>query len=274
MGIVRFAVGVSGVPYERATHFTSLTILVFFLAVVYGQRAAAKRFGAFWHLAPLAVLLAVTMYGIIIVAIAIEGLAGLHGFFHSPGSGFAPREFGITDHILGQLSVMWIVTAAIFGTMLIGYSMSRHLGHLRYGFLLLGGLGLLRFFLEPMGVPYAVGGWITNLTLSSTLLAAYFCYRSPRELDRCGHALLLAFAIAFFAFHVEVYGFVISDALRVETFYTTARPAESIAEHIRASLYGAPPLIGSVALGALVGTVVRRRALPPRDRSISSPAAS
>jgi hypothetical protein len=42
MGLIRFVVGASGVPYERATHLVSLSLLSFLLAVVYGQRAAAS----------------------------------------------------------------------------------------------------------------------------------------------------------------------------------------------------------------------------------------
>ena len=91
MGVARFVVGVSGVPYERATHLVSVTILTSLLALVYGQRAAARRFGGYRHLLPTVLTLSATMYGVIILAILVEGLGGIHGYFHAPGMGLAAR---------------------------------------------------------------------------------------------------------------------------------------------------------------------------------------
>lgn len=82
MGVIRFVVGISGVPYERATHFVSVTILTSLLFVVHGYRAAATRFGSYRHLLPTAFALSASMYGFITLAILTEGLGGLHGYFH------------------------------------------------------------------------------------------------------------------------------------------------------------------------------------------------
>ena len=68
VGLARFTVGISGVPYERATHFVSLTITAMVLAVVYGARAAATRFGGYRHLLPTVAMLALAMYGFIVSA--------------------------------------------------------------------------------------------------------------------------------------------------------------------------------------------------------------
>jgi hypothetical protein len=121
VGLARFIVGVSGVPYEGATHLVSLTITTLALAVVYGARTAATRFGGYRHLLPTVVLLAVTMYGFIIVAILVEGLGGIHGYFHAPGHGLAPGGIAVRDHIGGQLlamlfsiGVFWVLAAVGF----------------------------------------------------------------------------------------------------------------------------------------------------------------
>jgi hypothetical protein len=67
------------------------------------------------------VLLAVTMYGFIIVAILVEGLGGIHGYFHAPGHGLAPGGIAVRDHIGGQLlamlfsiGVFWVLAALGF----------------------------------------------------------------------------------------------------------------------------------------------------------------
>jgi hypothetical protein len=121
VGLARFIVGVSGVPYERATHLVSLTITSLVLAIVYGARTAATRFGGYRHLLPTVVLLAVAMYGFIIVAILVEGLGGIHGYFHAPGHGLAPGGIAVRDHIGGQLlamlfsiGVFWVLAALGF----------------------------------------------------------------------------------------------------------------------------------------------------------------
>ena len=36
MGLIRFFVGISGVPYERATHLVSMTNLTLLLFIIYG----------------------------------------------------------------------------------------------------------------------------------------------------------------------------------------------------------------------------------------------
>ena len=74
MGVIRFVVGISGVPYERATHLVSMTILTLVLFVVYGYKAAMSAFGTYRHLLPTAAALSISMYGFIVLAILTEGL--------------------------------------------------------------------------------------------------------------------------------------------------------------------------------------------------------
>jgi len=124
VGVARFIVGVSGVPYERATHLVSLTITTLALAIIYGAHAAATRFGGYSHLLPTVVLLTFAMYGFIIAAIVVEGLGGIHGYFHAPGHGLAPGGIAVWDHVVGQLlamlfsiGVFWVLAAVGFAAL-------------------------------------------------------------------------------------------------------------------------------------------------------------
>jgi hypothetical protein len=136
MGVARFIVGVSGVPYEKATHFVSITLLTLLLALVYGHKAAASKFGSYRQLLPATALLAVTMYGFIILAILVESLWGIHGYFHSETtravasrlpSGIlrAPAQMSVAFHITGQLIAMPITTAILWGIASLGFRFSR-----------------------------------------------------------------------------------------------------------------------------------------------------
>ncbi len=137
MGLIRFVVGISGIPYEKATHFVSLTILTSLLFVIYGHRAAAANFGTYIHLLPLAFALAVTMYGFIVMAILIEGFTGLPGYFHVHSlhalgqipafSGSIPTLMNVPTHIAGQIGAMFIFTFWGWGLTSLGYLSSRRL---------------------------------------------------------------------------------------------------------------------------------------------------
>ena len=131
VGLARFTVGISGVPYERATHFVSLTITAMVLALVYGARAAATRFGGYRHLLPTVAMLALAMYGFIVAAILVEGLGGIHGYFHAPGHGLAPPGIAIWDHIVGQLLAMLFSIGAFWVLAAVGFAVWRSLDLLR-----------------------------------------------------------------------------------------------------------------------------------------------
>jgi len=260
-GLVRFVVGISGVPYERATHLTSLTIVVFLLAIVYGQRAAALRFGGYRHLVPLALLLGGTMYGFIIIAILVEGLGEIHGFFHSPGSGFTPERIGLSEHVTGQLSVMPTMTGAILGVTILGYALARHLAYLRNAFLLLVAGAGLRLAAGWIGMP----SWMTSLTLLGIGLAAYYGYRARAAgFDSYGNALLIAFMIAFAVFHLVMYGFVVSEALDVATYYNEA--ATTVPEQLELQLSDAPWLVFVLAASAVTGYGASKTKLSAEDQ--------
>ena len=139
MGVIRFVVGISGVPYERATHFVSMTILTMVLFLVYGCKAAAKGFGAYRHLLPLSYALAVAMYGFIVLAILVEGFTGLPGYFHvhslhalaaNPNtptflSQSIPTFMNVPTHIAGQILAMFVFGFAGWGLASISFFLTR-----------------------------------------------------------------------------------------------------------------------------------------------------
>jgi hypothetical protein len=263
MGLLRFAVGASGVPYDRATHLTSVTILVFLLALVYGQRIA-MRFGAVHHLLAVALLLSFTMYGFILLAMTVEVAAGISGYFHAPGSGYAPHGMGLKEHSLGQLSVMGTMTFAILGVALLGYVLARHLDFLRNAFLLLAAMAAVRFVAGAVGVPHAAGTWLTSLTVLSSILAFYYGYRaSATSFNGYAHMLLIGVMIGFWTTHVIVYGIVVSNALGASSYYHAPGVREpagmGMRPHVTSHLAFAPLLTLELAAFAGAGLALGRR---------------
>lgn len=131
MGLLRLIVGASGVPYERATHFVSMTILTFLLCLFYGQRVVARGLGTYRHLFPMVLMLSLAMYGFVIVAILIEGVTGIHGYFHAPGRGLAPTGMNVATHIGGQLLAMLFFIPLAWILASVGFFLSRSLRPLR-----------------------------------------------------------------------------------------------------------------------------------------------
>ncbi|MBI4474831.1 MAG: hypothetical protein HY646_19320 [Acidobacteria bacterium] len=132
MGIVRFAVGVSGIPYERATHFVSMTILTLILILLYGSTAATKDFGTYRHLLPMAFSLSLTMYAFIAIGILVEGLTGIAGYFHAHTlHALAQNDLvqqmeidtalDLPSHIAGQFIVMVPFTLLGWGLASVGF---------------------------------------------------------------------------------------------------------------------------------------------------------
>ena len=152
MGALRFAVGASGVPYARATHLVSVTILALLLALIYGKRAASRGFGGYRHLLPTVFMLSASMYGFIVVAILVEGWGGIDGYFHAPGMGLAAPGMNVASHILGQFIAMIFATLTLWGVASLGFLLSRYLGFLANAFLLLAAVAVLRVLVGAAGV--------------------------------------------------------------------------------------------------------------------------
>ncbi len=274
MGLVRFSVGIAGVPYDRGTYLTSLTILVFLLAVIYGQRAKATGFGGYRHLIPVALLMSCAMYGFITLAILVEGLGGIHGYFHAPGAGFAPPHMSVSEHILGQLSVMGPMTAAILGTTFLGYLLSRHLAYLRNAFLVLAAMTVVRFAASQLGSLSSAVDLLTSLSLLAVGLAAYYGYRAFPQFGSYLDVLLMAFLIAFATFHLAVYGFAVSEGLGVSSYFNIASPkGTTVQRRIEEDLRSTPLLVAVLMAVASAGFALGRRPAlrrsPPRDGETS-----
>ncbi len=220
VGVARFILGVSGVPYDRVTHLVSMNILALVLAVIYGQQVAARGFGGYRHLLVIASVLSVTMYGFIILAILVEGLGGINGLFHAPGAGNAPMGMGIGQHIVRQLMVMVVFAATLWGLASLGYVMSRYLGYLRNAFLLLAAMFVLRVVVGALGVPYAVGTWLTSLTLLAIGLAVYHGYLGPsRGFQRYPEMLLIGVLLGAALTLFVIYGIRVTDGLGIANYF-------------------------------------------------------
>ncbi len=257
MGLARFTLGVSGVPYERATHLVSLTLLTLLLSLIYGQRAAAIGFGGYRHLLPAVFMLSGSMYGFIILAILLEGLGGIHGFFHAPGTGLQPPGMGVGFHIGGQLIAMLGATLIAWGLASLGFLLSRYFDYLRNAFLLLAVMCALRMAVGAAGVPYAIGTWVTSLTLLAMLLAVYYGYRAPSSgFIGYSSAALIGILIASAATLLVIYGIALSTSLMIANYFHA--PGEgfqpvgmTVSQHIRGHLQVS--VLGMVLLSLLAG---------------------
>ena len=274
MGVIRFAVGASGVPYERATHLVSLTILILLLAVVYGQRAAARGFGGYRHLLPIVFMLSASMYGFIILAILVEGLGGIRGYFHAPGMGLAAPGMSVGIHIGGQLIAMVVFTVVLWGLASLGFLLSRYLRYLGKAFLVLAAIALLRVLVGAAGVPYEVGTWITSITLAGIVLSLYYGYRAPSSgLTSYAQMILVGALIAAGMTLLVIYGIALTDSLGIPNYFHAPGegfqpPGMSRGEHIRGHLQFS--VVGVVVLSVFAGigfALGKRRANPSNSQA-------
>ena len=266
VGVARFILGVSGVPYDRVTHLVSMSILTLVLAVIYGQQVAARGFGGYRHLLVIASLLSATMYGFIILTILVEGLGGIHGFFHAPGAGNAPTGMGIGQHIVSQLMVMVVFAAIFWGLASLGYVMSRYLGYLLNAFLLLAAMFVLRVVVGALGVPYAVGTWLTSLTLLAMVLAVYYGYLAPSRgfFQRYPQMLLIGVLLGAGLTLFVIYGIGVTEGLGIANYFHAPgegfqpagmTPAQHVAGHFQVSAI----VMVFMAILAMVGFALGKR---------------
>ena len=265
VGVARFILGVSGVPYDRVTHLVSMSVVVLVLSVIYGQRVAALEFGGYRQLLVIVSLLSATMYGFIILAILVEGLGGIHGFFHAPGAGNAPMGMGIGQHIFGQLLVVVPYAAILWGLASLGYVMSRYLGYLRNAFLLLAVMFVLRVVVGALGVPYAVGTWLTSLTILTMVLAVYSGYLAPSHgFQRYPQMLLVGVLLGAGMTLLVIYGIGVTEGLGIANYFHAPgeglqpagmTPAQHVVGHVQVSAI----LMIFMAILAIVGFALGKR---------------
>lgn len=259
MGLLRFGLGLSGVPYDKVTHLASLTVLGWILAVIYGHLARVTGFGGYRHLLPVGFVLAGTMYGFIILAILVEVLGGFHGYFHAPGVGLMPSGMSVVQHVVGQLIAMLITTVVLWALASLGFALSSHLGYLRNAFVLLAAMALVRTLVGALGVPYGWGTWPTSLTLLALVLSFYYGYRAPVSgFSGYKHAILIGSTLAVFMSLLVVYGILVTAGLDVPSYFHSPgegfQPADiSVSEHALGHLRLAMPF--GIVLMSLIGSI-------------------
>ncbi len=299
MGVTRFIVGISGVPYERATNLVSITILTMLLCFIYGQKAAASGFGNYRQLLPTVFMLAASMYSFIILAILVEGFVGFRGYFHGqtlahfakqaegfsqthqhlhpPGSLLgAAAGMNVATHAGGQLIAMLLFTVpACWGLASLGFLLSRYVGFLRNAFLLLSAMAVVRVLVGAVGVPYAVGTWFTSITILTMALSIVYSYRAPASgFSSYWQAALLGVLMAVAMTLLVIYGIVVTTGLGIPNYFHA--PGEgfqprgmSVSHHILGHVQFS--VVGMLIMGflAAIGFAVGKR----RGRVASTQAA-
>lgn len=297
MGLARFIVGISGVPYERATHLLSITILTMLVCFIYGQKAAASGFGGYRHLLPTVFMLAAAMYGFIILAIIVEGLSGIQGYFHGQtlaalGGQMAKMEdmhgLNIPRSVLGLSTMNWAAHAAgqliamlvfavpeFWGLASLGFLLSRYVGFVRNAFLLLSAMAILRVLVGAVGVPYAAGTWFTSITILAMALSIFYGYRAPANgFSSYGQAGLLGVLIAVAMTLLVIYGIAVTTGLGIPNYFHA--PGEgfqpqgiSVIQHILGHLKFSVVGMFVMSILAAIGFAVGKR----RGRVASTQAA-
>ncbi len=290
MGVARFLVGLSGIPYDKATHLLSLTILTSLLSLLYGQKAAQTGFGGYRHLLPAVFMLSAAMYGFIVAAILVQGLSGIHGYFHSPGSGMMAmampshhsgqhiaiptikRWLDVSNpfvHALGQLLIAMPGSTLFFwGVASLGFLLSRYLGFLRNAFFLLAAMAVLRFLVGAAAVPYAIGTWITSLTLLAIALSVYYGYQAPSKgFTRYHQMFVIGTLIASGTTLLVIYGIAVTTGLGIPNYFHA--PGEgflpqgrSIGRHILGHLQFSVVAMLLASILACIGFFLGKRRSP------------
>jgi hypothetical protein len=82
VSVIRFLMKpVFNVPYTQGTHFTSVTILLLVLMVVYAIRANATGMGSYRDLLGIAFTLSMSTAALIILGIAIDDFGGIDTYY-------------------------------------------------------------------------------------------------------------------------------------------------------------------------------------------------
>jgi hypothetical protein len=82
VSVVRFLMKpVFNIPYAQGTHFTSVTILMPILMIVYTMRAGSAGYGSYRDLLAIAAALALSSATFIILGIAVDTLGGIDTYY-------------------------------------------------------------------------------------------------------------------------------------------------------------------------------------------------
>ncbi len=114
VAVVRFLMKpVFNIPYAQGTHFTSVTILLPILMIVYTIRANSAGLGSYRDLLGIAAVFGLSSAVLIILGIAISNIAGIETYYIEPGHGGGINQwFHAGAHL--------ILNGVIFGLILWG----------------------------------------------------------------------------------------------------------------------------------------------------------
>lgn len=118
VGVLRFLLKpVFGIPYSQATWYSSLTILVLILVVVYSG-LAARRGETYRDVLGIAAAISLSSAAIIIVAIAIDEFGGIDTYYTDPAHGGNLNPFlHMGGHLIGAVLgtfVGWALGSLVF----------------------------------------------------------------------------------------------------------------------------------------------------------------
>jgi hypothetical protein len=121
VSVVRFLMKpVFNIPYAQGTHFTSVTILMPILMIVYTLRAGTAGLGSYRDLLGIAAALAISTMVFIILGIAVDTLGGIETYYTDPEHGGNINQW---LHVGGHI----LVTGVGFSLFLWGVGSLVHL---------------------------------------------------------------------------------------------------------------------------------------------------
>jgi hypothetical protein len=121
VSVVRFLMKpVFNIPYAEGTHFTSVTILLPILMIVYTIRAGSAGLKSYRDLLGIAVALAFSATTFIILGIAVDSLAGIETYYTDPDHGGNINQW---LHVGGHI----LVTGVVYSLILWGLGSLVHL---------------------------------------------------------------------------------------------------------------------------------------------------
>jgi hypothetical protein len=120
VGVIRFLMKpVFNVPYAQGTYFTSMTILLLVLMVVYAVRANAAGM-SYRDLLGIAVVLSFSTAAMIMVAIAVDDFGGIETYYTDP----AEPHKGVMNpfqHMGGHLLFGVVASLVLWGVGSLAY---------------------------------------------------------------------------------------------------------------------------------------------------------
>jgi hypothetical protein len=121
VSVVRFLMKpVFNIPYAQGTHFTSVTILMPILMIVYTLRAGAAGLDSYRDLLGIAAALAIPTMVFIILGIAVDTLGGIETYYTDLAHGGNINQW---LHVGGHI----LVTGVIYSLILWGIGSLVHL---------------------------------------------------------------------------------------------------------------------------------------------------